>query len=297
MMQPKVIILCGAGASKGSGGLNKLPPLGGELFQEFPKSWGSVPLGLSIYFDGHFEDGMEKILASGKYDIGILQKDMAIYFSKFVINDFNKNLYFNIINNYPHYFDSYEMIFATINYDCLIEEAGLKLSMEPAYFRDDARLRILKIHGSCNFILNQITGTNVGLRGRVPFIEAPIRPIHPSRVEKAMKTLAFPPAMTLYSKGKDIIVCPNQLHDIAKEFQNAVSKARLIVIIGIKPNPSDTHIWDPLGKTNARLVMVGNKNECEKWIKNYRGNLNDQWVSDRFSTAINDIYAHIDRTI
>ncbi len=81
----KVLLLFGSGASHGSKGLNKKPPLGRDLFEElstlFPKTWGKIDKETSSLFKEDFELGMEKLYDEEKRVADHL-KDMSIYFSK-----------------------------------------------------------------------------------------------------------------------------------------------------------------------------------------------------------------------
>ena len=130
-MEPKILILFGAGASHGAGGLNAIPPLGITLFEElserYPNTWGKLPPQTNELFQKNFEFGMEQIYS--KLDnMNDLLKDMAKYFSKFNIIDPYSNLYFKLIECYLQPIRSDELLLSTINYDCLIELAALLLN-------------------------------------------------------------------------------------------------------------------------------------------------------------------------
>src|SRR3989344_3495636 len=128
---PKILLLFGAGASNGSGGVNIIPPLGNELFKElcnqFPDSWNyKIKGNLREKFEKEgFEIGMQSLYKNPEdlaADVANLLREMTIYFSKFTIVN-RQNLYLKLVNQFSNEFKNREIIIATLNYECLIEYA------------------------------------------------------------------------------------------------------------------------------------------------------------------------------
>lgn len=299
-MDAKIVILFGAGASNGAGGTFRSPPLGNQLFADlstdFPETWGKLPIGLSHFFEQHFEDGMDELLKQvGSIDnLRNLLIDMTIFFGKFRIDNPNENLYWRFIGKYKDALESNQIALTTVNYDCLIETAALQFNPKITYWGENRGIKLLKIHGSCNFFKSGIqiaTGGNFIMRGK---ILGPIYAVDPFLIEAEMKKVGFPAAMSLYSKKKDILVGPEQIMGIQAEFHKDINAADLVIIIGIRPNPSDEHIWNHLRDTNAKIVLIGNESECKEWLQNSRGEKVGIWLSDRFSKAFSGICHEID---
>ena len=163
-MTKKVLILFGAGASNGSGGILDPPPLGRDLFtrlsNQFPNSWGKLSEKYRSKFSENFEKGME-MFYNEVDDYTQYLKDMTIFFSKFKIDYFKENLYWILISKYIHPLESTELMLSTINYDCLIELAALQFNPNITYWGKNKGIKILKIHGSCNFIKSNVRGRDI----------------------------------------------------------------------------------------------------------------------------------------
>jgi hypothetical protein len=298
-MSVKVVILFGAGASNGAGGMFRPPPLGNQLFEdlstEFPDTWGKLPKELSHFFEQHFEDGMDELLRQvGTIDnLRNLLIDMTLFFGKFRIDNHFENLYWHLIGIYKDAIESNQIVLATINYDCLIEIAALQFNPTTTYWGENKGIKLLKIHGSSNFFKSgiQIAGGNFIMRDK---ILGPIFVVDPFLIEVEMKKVNFPSAMSLYTKKKDILVGPEQIIEIQAEFQKDIGVADLVIVVGIRPNPSDEHIWSHLRDTNAKIVLIGNESECKEWLQNNRDKKGGIWLSDRFSKAFSGICHEID---
>ena len=164
------------------------------------------------------------------------------------------------------------------------------------YWGDNKGIKILKIHGSCNFIKTGIQGKGNFIMGK-GLVEGPLEIIHPYEVEKRMNDCPLPSAMSLYARGKKVIIAPQQINQIIKEFEECVNKSKVIVIIGVRPNPDDHHIWDPLITTSAKLLLIGNESDCKEWLSKYRKNKDDKWVSNRFNIGFNEICGFLDNLL
>lgn len=297
-MHPKVLILFGAGASFGAGGINKLPPLGKDLFnelrKEFPESWGKISEKyIKKFQELTFEEGMG-LLVEDAINYIPLQRDMAIYFSRFKIVNPSINLYCKLFNRYIDLILSNNIIISTINYECLIELA-LSDYGQIRYFGKDPGIDVLKIHGSCNLIRDDISGGGkVELIPTVNLTGGIIRPVPPDQLENILKNKPLCPIMCLYTKSKDIFISPELIKEITSVFQKYIMKSNIVIVIGVKPNPNDHHLWDYIKKTNGDLKLITNKDECEKWIRKYRKNKPVEWLSNRFDTGFDRICNIID---
>jgi len=44
-----------------------------------------------------------------------------------------------------------------------------------------------------------------------------------------------------------------------------ISDASVVIIIGVRPNKEDSHIWGPIQNTSANLNYIGSKNHFKDW--------------------------------
>lgn len=54
-------------------------------------------------------------------------------------------------------------------------------------------------------------------------------------------------------------------------------------LIGVKPNVSDSHIWEALALTDATIVAIGNNEAYEEWAREHRRSKPTHVAGDRFA--------------
>ena len=75
---------------------------------------------------------------------------------------------------------------------------------------------------------------------------------------------------------------PSKLSDLPEVAGN---QADLAIVIGVRPNIDDKHIWDVLAKMEGDIALVGNEEECKDWLAKHRNIENDKWLGNRFQTS------------
>jgi hypothetical protein len=271
-----VVLLFGAGASVGAGGLNTIPPLGRDLYNQlatdFPNTWGKLPSNISPLFIPNFENGMNYVYNNqaalgADINLTILLRDMAIFFSRFQIVNFADNMYCRLFSRYLNAINDNRVIIASLNYDCLIE---LALNTTYPYKADIEPYPVIKVHGSCNFIPEFIFGDTKGFNLQYAKFNTPIKAVMPSGVPSSLDGIPLPPAMSLYMKGKKSPIAPNAVDNFIAKYQECVKLANVVIAIGVQPNLDDMHIWNALKDTSATLVLVANEKRCDDWSKTNR---------------------------
>lgn len=305
-IESKVVIVFGAGASYGSGGMKRRPPLGDDLFEilshEYPQTWGSIPHEYAKRFSPHFEDGMDDYHTHAKDTkdrlFVSLLKDMGRFFAGFGIDRFENNQYYKLVSKYEKRLLAREMLLVTLNYDCLLDIAIRRRGHTVAYPGSVSGVKILKIHGGCNLLLRTnglvVKGDFIVTDGKFDF---PIEVVPPEQVSDELDKRLAPPAMSLYARSKKVIFGPSAVDGMLKEFQSAIRDAGLAVIIGVKPNPSDGHIWGHLSKMKGRLAFVGNRQRYIEWASISRSGNDDIWLDDRFISGFSSICEEIRRVL
>ncbi len=272
------IVLFGAGASYGCRDVfPRNPPLGNHLFpalQRLYPGWRSIPDEAVELFEDNFEEGMAKVIEKYGMAVGPLMQEMAIFFSIFSIPTQNQNLYVDLIRNLV---DRNDILWSTLNYECLLELAGAKLGKRIGYFTEPAEaqsnvLPVWKLHGSCNFKVTGLEATRgVSYSGTGVTFGGGIEPIDPGAVRAYYSgNTALYPAMCLYAEGKPISMSPNQILESQERWAEHVIASEKILVIGVLPNIEDDHIWNVLSKTEAELGYIGSQQPFSDWIATSR---------------------------
>jgi len=224
---------------------------------------------------------------TSQYNMANLLADMGIFFSKFPIDHADENLYCRLFSRYRNEIIHRRILLSTLNYECLIEIALASQGMNKiVYTGNDVGVKLLKLHGSCNFIPNGISLSrpNAALIIGRSIMKMNVRTVEPNQAERELATAPFA-VMSLYTRGKSNIVCPEFIQGIQAEFQQRVKEAKAIITIGVKPNSEDKHIWDHISKSRAELYLMGNKEICQDWIDKHRrgdGIVVGHYFSDSF---------------
>jgi hypothetical protein len=297
-----VIVLFGAGASYGAGGMSpSAPPLGNSLYRElalmFPTTWGAFPSSLQTQFYANFEDGMSALWDSGSHAIPVLMQQMAIFFACYRLSSQRVDAYSKLLDGLTY--SGKPVLFSSLNYDCLFEVALSMAGRAVNYFHNapasDSDIIIWKLHGSCNFLPHGgVTATRgVSFSPGVTFGTG-IRPVNPNEIATyCTGNTALYPVMAVYARGKPVQIAPEIIQRIQEFWIAAIKSASTVVIIGVHPHPADKHIWEPLSATEAKLLFVGNKKAFLDWQSKYRIKGDSIYLGDHFDSSIKVIVENL----
>lgn len=285
------IVLFGAGASYGCGGVAPAPPpIGGSLFPALRRlyaNWRSIPREIATLFERHFETGMAEVIEKHGFAVGPLMQEMARFFAIFHIQNQSQNLYVELLKRAHRRSD---IIWSTLNYECLLELAAAHLTWPVAYFADPVEITeravpVWKLHGSCNFKITGLEATRgVSYSGTGVVFGGSIQPIDPGQVSAHYSgNTALYPAMALYAAGKPISMSPSPIQDAQRRWNEHVRESDRVLIIGVRPYPADKHLWTSLAETPAEVAVVGSHKQYEAWAKAHRADgvvriLGDKWL-------------------
>lgn len=273
------MFLFGAGASHGSiDCYPSCPPLGCQLFDELRKAGGiaaSINGKLADMFRQDFEEGMDEFFKQSARDIDTFLRDMAKYFAQFVPGP--RNVYSRLISALRE--DGREAVFSTISYDLLIEIAANQIGLLLTYAEGPLlpnNLRIFKIHGSCNFLPKveswQLTGVKFMASSQTGcLVESEVRIASPREViEFCENRDSLAPAMAIYAPSKWTPFCANFVSQQRDWWQAEVERAELIFVIGAGVHERDSHIWEPLARSDGCLVYVDpNPEGFYRWARDH----------------------------
>jgi len=309
-MANEIIFLFGAGASRGALHIDPCdPPLGREVYDRlaecFPNEWGHDSR-LGRYGNKlreNFERTMFKEVCRWEPSISILewQRKMTLYFSRFTPKSTSNNLFTKLLEFLRDTLIISNSIFASLNYDCVFEQAAYRLGFQVDYSCNEIEnngIRILKVHGSCNFITENIQSRMPYLTNTNSQIDCGMECLQPVDVEKVLErrfsdaNAFYYPVMSLYSFGRNSLVAGTRIQKIRNTWSGYVSRASLIVVIGVKPNCEDTHVWNPIKETkSANLFYIGSQEDFKIWAS---ANSNFKFLAEEFNDGFESLLRILD---
>lgn len=289
------LVLLGAGASYGSEPERgqKTPPLGDYLFGELCELGGvasRIPEDIKAIFEQGFELGMAEFNNRMSVDLQAFHRELSSYLANFVPTP--KSYYVELLK----LLRGRNVVFSSLNYDMMLEEAAFMLGMNVSYDLDRQlnTVRLLKPHGSINFwpdfpheMFRNCSFSEVGLA-----LKAPVRPIdRKAAKQRCGLDTSFSPAISMYAKGKKVSVCPDFVHEQQAMFSVACRRAARIIVIGVRVVAEDFHIWEPLLNSGSEITYFGSDSdeaELKAWA-DAGGRKNVFFVKGFFDKAVSHI--------
>ena len=284
------LFLFGAGASYGSedfiprGGR---PPLGNGpngLFRELQRLGGvasTVDAQLANTFERNFEVGMGEFFETRNREVMRFLREMALYFTRFSAGP--NNLYTQVISTAEGV--GAEIVLSTTNYDLLLEMAAGHAGYLVSHRRHPlppGRISVLKVHGSIHFLLDlegedtELVDCHIDTSQLLPgsaAFSAPVRLASGNEEVRhyCLTQTSVAPAIAMYARGKPVFNSPGYVARQQEHWRAEVARADDIVIVGLRANDDDDHIWGVLGEAPARLHFVGGEpEEFGAWAENAR---------------------------
>lgn len=257
----KVVIVLGAGASHGSVDvIGGTPPLGAHLFEALEQKEGSKAASLSpelkAKFKTDFETGMRDFFEESEGNVMAFQRELAQYLASFTPGPLN--VYRLLLDA----FRNIDTTYCSLNYDLLLEICAHQMGMMPGYgpVFPDGIVKILKIHGSSNFwpeIPTQFK--NVQLYGsKNADVVANVSVLNQNKtLLRCISDDSFAPSMSMYAKGKRVLISPSFIDDQLKAWNRAANEADFIFIVGVKVHLVDEHVWKVISSSEATVAYFG----------------------------------------
>jgi len=270
------------------------PPLGRDLYVELENFASNMmsqinkKIGRKNISD--FETKMHEIW-KGKINLVLFNSMLAVYFSRFQPSN-KSNTFIELLNSMKG--KNLDFIFSTLNYDCIAEYAAYHSGFKVNYdYKNQKKneFNILKLHGSCNFVMSGMTGPLGGLSmpSQAGVLQGPMSAIWPPiNMQTEIKKYPAGPIMSFYMKNKPTQVNSNTLNEIQQAWKNRILESSKLLIIGINPNPEDKHVWDPIEKTKAKIGFVGSTSGFKK-LNKIKLQKKPEHLSASFDSSINDI--------
>ena len=219
------------------------------------------------------------------------QRPLARYFAAFMLNDSGEDLYSRLLKHLRQSRLIERTLFASLNYECLCEEAAMKLGLHVDYLLDAAaaalrrpskatdrktglpdRIRMAKLHGSSNFLteIDQhyraiVAAASTSLEVEVTALALiDLQSNLESRFAATHGRESFP-VMTQVSVGKEDILAPSQIQQIRNIWHESASNAALVIVIGAAARRNDTHVWKALESAPGDVLYIGGDEQFIEW--------------------------------
>ena len=295
MLSQKITIFTGSGASYGCGLVTPYnPPLGKDLYSRLesyaPQIMSQVSVIVGRNNIDNFEMKMHEMMQSKKINAAILNSMIATYFSQFSPGIYG-NSYIELFRTLN--IRNINFVYSTLNYDCIAELAASSVGMQVNYNLDTIpsnQFDVLKLHGSCNFLLSGITGPlggiSMGIGGAM--IDGPIEVVQPTQIPAIIQNRPAGPCMSFYMKDKPTPVGASTIKVIQQRWENRILESDKIIIIGANVNKEDHHIWDPISKTKAKIGFVGSISAYSS-LTSLNSSINATHISTNFISSVSSI--------
>jgi len=280
----------------------RVPPLGDELFfalQRFnPPGWGALPSSIAKEFHGDFEKGMTKLSQTHSHVMPVLQRTMAAFFFNFVPTE--NNLYHILAKRIKK--SLWKGVITSLNYERLLEISLIYEGITPVVGREAIerdQIELCLPHGCCHLFCEGVKASSRGVSfsGIGVSFDGPVKVISdPQEYNYRIKNDAIPPVMSYFEPQKNTSAGVSFIRSQRERWSKLVSQARVIVVIGVKVRERDSHIWEPLKNTSAKIVYCGGSaagKEFAKWHEKYRANKDcmicQGYFADEFDLLCNEL--------
>ena len=300
------LIMFGAGASYGSD-TAEVPPLTtgliDQLVESSPKSWGNVPSDWQNRFREDFEETMREFAKAYPHSLSVLQRAMAAYFFTFQPRD--SNLYLSLASRIAS--SNWDGALASLNYERLLELSLIRAGLHPVGGRPakgPPEIELCLPHGCCHIFGNVQTSG----RGRLSFpglniqIRGTGRGARPKIIgdqDEFFRRIAedsFPPIMCYFEARKRTTSGADFIERNRTRFSELVLHADRIAIVGIRVRPWDSHLWEPLGKAEGRIIYCSGLaagGEFRAWGREQGRSDADTTLDGYFDASFNQLLSEL----
>jgi len=247
---------------------------------QYPKEWGSESyLGQKWATQFRKDEDIEKTMSENvlpnEPSLSLLEwhRPVAKFFAQYRLDGSGNDMYSLLLSGLRSKGLLGRLFLGSINYDCLLEQAMIELGLSHNYMLNDrapeGSLPLAKIHGSCNFITDDLSSRRHLLTIANAWIECGFTALPVLGLEGCLRERfsrnkqAFFPVLGLYSPDKPSIVASFIIQNLRKALAEKIRAATKVVLIGLRPNlENDPHLWYPVKQSQAlKIGYVGCKDD------------------------------------
>jgi hypothetical protein len=240
-----------------------------------------------------FEPGMKLVHERFGQAVPQLMREMAVYFVQF--RPFaQQSLYCRLVRDLKQANILSRVTFSSLNYECVLEYSLLEAGVRVEYFPENLvpdMVPVFKLHGSCNMFAHGIQAGQGVLYGTGVTWEGGAQAFFDSNrvAEHCLVETGLAPMMSLYMQGKPLNVSPSVIKQVQKAWADGVSTAKAVFVVGVRPLPTDDHVWAPLAETPASLYFVGDTGAFSEWVAAARDGRPSFQLGTRFNESYFDL--------
>ena len=184
---------------------------------------------------------------------------------------------------------------ASLNYDILLDRAMRRELGKVCYSPEAMGPLLVKPHRSCNMLVdhpNLITPKFIlemkgDGHGELDF--PPIPSFETPRIlEELIRNDPIPPIMRVYATKKYAPVGSSWLKFQQNLLIQYFNSAKAIIVVGVRVNATDDHIWGELMRTSAEVFLVNRDIESRDFLIQKYGNANN-WINNYFTESLHRI--------
>lgn len=264
------LLFFGAGASYGSTQDKfSVPPLGADLFNQLVefdgRTWKQLPDEIADIYRKDFEAGMLALSNKMPHALTVFQRSMAAFFFRF--GPTPSNLYVKLGKAIRS--AAWRGSIASLNYERMMQIA--LSSQECNLFVGDGPPEGVEVclpHGCCNLFCESVSGVAgaVSMAGMNVTTNGPVVSVdHPDMFWKRIRNDAFPPVMSYFEPSKFTTSGADFIAMQRNRLASLIQDAEAIAVVGVQVREQDSHIWDALSQSDARIYYCSGKSAAQSY--------------------------------
>jgi len=244
-------------------------------------------------FERDFERGMAQLAQTRSHDMPILQRAMAAYFFNYFPT--RDSLYIQLGRLIKQ--SAWRGAIATLNYERLLEISLIHGGVQPVVnmVTSLGQVELCLPHGCCHLFCEGVQASSVGVSfsGVGVTFDGPVVAVSdPAQFRNRIENNSVPPVMSYFEPQKTTSSGASFIRNQRARWAKLASEADTIVIVGVRVRPLDSHIWDPVAKSHAKVVFCAGKSagqEFETWVSTERIGKDNRALSGYFLEEFNAI--------
>lgn len=165
--------------------------------------------------------------------------------------------------------------------------------INPSQFPKNS-IPIYKLHGSCDFHPNP-KNFDINIANISPTVQfdCPLSImdlVDAPRYYRNWDRIPYP-LMSLYATGKEVGSMRKPIERMREKWGKIIHKATHIVIIGIRYVEHDTHIWNPIFSSKAKIIFYTSEENLKKFYQRRKKKV--VHVDERFEQSCESFMNHL----